>query len=74
MSEQDNSKGLVAVTGAAGHIGSNLVRGLLAQGRRVRALVREHTAGIDGLPVEVVKGPAADELNKNGGVGVYLRF
>jgi hypothetical protein len=26
------------------------------------------------LPVEIVKGAAADELNKSGGVGVYLRF
>ena len=60
MSEQDNSNGLVAVTGAAGHIGANLVRSLLAQGRRVRALVREHTAGIDGLPVEVVRCDVTD--------------
>ncbi|MGO9666162.1 MAG: NAD-dependent epimerase/dehydratase family protein [Polyangia bacterium] len=60
MSEQENSKGLVAVTGAAGHIGGNLVRGLLAQGRRVRALVREHTAGIDGLEVEVVRCDVTD--------------
>ena len=60
MNEQDNSRGLVAVTGAAGHIGANLVRGLLAQGRRVRALVREHTAGIDGLPVEVVRCDVTD--------------
>ena len=26
------------------------------------------------LPVEVVKGPAAEELTRNGGIGVYLRF
>ena len=26
------------------------------------------------VPVEVVKGPAADEINKNGGIGVFLRF
>jgi dihydroflavonol-4-reductase len=60
VSEQDNSKGLVVVTGAAGHIGANLVRSLLAQGRRVRALVREHTAGIDGLPVEVLRCDVTD--------------
>ena len=60
VSEQDKSKGLVAVTGAAGHVGANLVRSLLAQGRRVRALVREHTAGIDGLPVEVVRCDVTD--------------
>jgi len=43
-----------------GHVGGNLVRSLLAQGRRVRALVREHTAGIDGLPVEVVRCDVTD--------------
>ncbi|HEY5281546.1 MAG TPA: NAD-dependent epimerase/dehydratase family protein [Polyangia bacterium] len=42
------------VTGASGHIGANLVRALLGQGRRVRALVHRQTKGIDGLPVEVL--------------------
>jgi dihydroflavonol-4-reductase len=60
VNQQDKSKGLVAVTGASGHIGANLVRSLLAQGRRVRALVREHTAGIYGLPVEVVRCDVTD--------------
>jgi dihydroflavonol-4-reductase len=55
-----NRQGLVAVTGAAGHIGANLVRSLLAQGRAVRAVVRESTAGIDGLPVEVVRCDVTD--------------
>jgi dihydroflavonol-4-reductase len=55
VNPRDNRPGLVAVTGAAGHIGANLVRSLLAQGRHVRALVREHAAGIDGLPVEVIR-------------------
>jgi dihydroflavonol-4-reductase len=56
----DARKGLVTVTGASGHIGANLVRGLLAQGRPVRALVHEHTAGIDGLPVEPVRCDITD--------------
>jgi dihydroflavonol-4-reductase len=51
--EKTNRDGLVAVTGASGHVGANLVRALLAAGRTVRALVREHTAGVDGLPVEI---------------------
>jgi dihydroflavonol-4-reductase len=55
-----NHKDLVAVTGAAGHIGANLVRALLAQGRAVRALVWKNTAGIDGLPVEVVQCDVTD--------------
>ena len=60
MSEEDPGQGLVAVSGAAGHIGANLVRALLARGRRVRALVREHTAGLDGLPVEIVQCDVTD--------------
>jgi dihydroflavonol-4-reductase len=60
VSSDANRKGVVAVTGAAGHIGANLVRGLLAQGRPVRALVHERTAGVDGLPVETVRCDITD--------------
>jgi dihydroflavonol-4-reductase len=42
------------VTGAAGHIGGNLVRELVAQGRSVRALVYRDRRAIEGLDVEVV--------------------
>ncbi len=44
------------VTGASGHLGGNLVRALLAQGRTVRAMVYEDTRAIDGLEIERVKG------------------
>jgi dihydroflavonol-4-reductase len=46
------------VTGATGFIGGNLVRQLLAQGYRVRALVRPDSQqrNINGLDVEVVCG------------------
>lgn len=47
---------IVAVTGASGHLGANLVRALLEQGRRVRVLEHMHTNGYQGLNVEVVKG------------------
>lgn len=57
---EDGKRGLVVVTGAAGHVGANLVRALLAAGRPVRALVREHTAGVDGLPVEMVRCDVTD--------------
>jgi dihydroflavonol-4-reductase len=50
----------VAVTGAAGHVGANLVRALLAKGRRTRVLVREDQRAIKGLGVEVVKGNVCD--------------
>ncbi len=44
------------VTGASGHIGGNLIRALLAEGRKVRVLVRDDTRAIDGLDVEQVRG------------------
>jgi len=48
------------VTGASGHIGGNLVRALLADGREVRALVRSDTRAIEGLDVERVEGDVLD--------------
>jgi dihydroflavonol-4-reductase len=48
------------VTGASGHIGGNLVRALLAEGREVRVLVRRDTRAIDGLDVERVSGDVLD--------------
>jgi len=50
----------VAVTGAAGHAGANLVRALLAQGRPVRALVHIDRKPLEGLGVEVIKGDIRD--------------
>lgn len=50
----------VAVTGAAGHVGGNLVRELLARGHRVRAIVRSDTRAVDGLDVERVTADVLD--------------
>jgi dihydroflavonol-4-reductase len=61
---------MVAVTGASGHVGANLVRGLLAAGGRVRALVRRNSDGIDGLPVEIVR---ADVLDRESLVRAFAR-
>lgn len=53
---------LTTVTGATGHVGGNLVRALLAEGRKLRCLVRpeDDTRAIDGLDVEIVPGDIRD--------------
>ena len=55
-------QGKVLVTGAAGHLGANLVRRLLADGRDVRVLLRRssNNAAMDGLDVERVWGDLRD--------------
>jgi dihydroflavonol-4-reductase len=46
----------VAVTGASGHLGANLVRALLEEGHDVTALVRRDFRAIEGLPIRRVQG------------------
>ena len=49
------------VTGANGHVGSNLVRELLARGEKVRVVVRElETESLRGLDVEVAEADVRD--------------
>ena len=66
----ESGQRLVAVTGASGHLGANLVRALLADGRRVRALVHMTSKGIEGLPVEVVR---ADVLDAGSLTGAFAK-
>jgi dihydroflavonol-4-reductase len=56
---------LVAVTGATGHVGGNVVRALLAEGRKVRALTLpgDTMPTLDGLDVERVAGSLADRAS-----------
>ncbi len=51
---------VVAVTGASGHLGANLVRALLALGRPVRALVHRDRRALDGLDLDVVEADIRD--------------
>lgn len=51
---------LTAVTGASGHVGGNLVRALLAEGRKVRCLVRKDRRAIEGLAVQTIEGDISD--------------
>jgi dihydroflavonol-4-reductase len=50
----------VAVTGASGHIGANLVRELTGRGYEVVALVHKSSRALDGVDVERVYGDLAD--------------
>ena len=62
-STPDNSSTApVFVTGAAGHVGANLVRRLLDEGTRVRVLLRheENNEALEGLEVERVFGDLRD--------------
>ncbi len=46
----------VAVTGASGHVGTNLCRMLTDRGYKVRALIHNSTKGLDDPDLEFVKG------------------
>ena len=76
-SHADQSMPPVFVTGAAGHVGANLVRRLLHDGVRVRVLLRHEDSneGLEGLDVERSFGDIRD-LNStkralSGCQGVY---
>jgi len=48
------------VTGANGHVGANLIRTLLDQGRAVRALVHTNRKAIESLNIDMVRGDICD--------------
>jgi dihydroflavonol-4-reductase len=54
------SLSMIAVTGASGLLGGNLVRELLAQGCRVRALVHHDDRAISGLDIDTVHADLSD--------------
>jgi dihydroflavonol-4-reductase len=59
---RDKADPIILVTGATGHIGNVLVRELLKQGEKVRALIwrGEDTTPLKGLDVEQVVGDVLD--------------
>ena len=54
---------IVAVTGASGHVGANIVRELLSQGFAVRALVHTSQKALEGLDVELSEGDILDQVS-----------
>jgi uncharacterized protein YbjT (DUF2867 family) len=76
MNDED---GLLLVTGATGRQGGAVARHLLAQGRKLRALVRDPNSGaakmLAGQGLEVARGdlenPASLESATRGVQGVY---
>ena len=50
----------ILITGASGHVGSNLVRSLISQGMEVRVLVHRNTQVFEALKVETVRGDICD--------------
>lgn len=51
---------MIAITGASGLVGGNLVRSLLAQGSPVRALIHHDRRALEGLDVETVSADLTD--------------
>ena len=53
---------MVLVTGAAGHLGTALVRELMGRGEKIRVFVLpdEDLSSLNGMPLEVVKGNILD--------------
>jgi dihydroflavonol-4-reductase len=51
----------IAITGASGHIGSNLCRSLTEEGHEVRVLINHTSKSLDGIPVEKISGNILDK-------------
>ncbi len=65
----------VAVTGATGHIGANLVRALIERGDQVRALIHEDERALEGVDAERLRVDVRDlPALRRGFDGVDLVF
>ncbi|RMG98140.1 MAG: NAD-dependent epimerase/dehydratase family protein [Deltaproteobacteria bacterium] len=53
-------RGCIVVTGASGHVGANLVRRLVAEGVRVRAVVRSNPGPVADTGAEIVRADVGD--------------
>ena len=53
----------IAVTGASGHVGTNLCRMLLERGYEVKALIHSSNKGLENLNLEFVNGDITSEAD-----------
>ncbi len=51
----------IAVTGASGHVGTNLCEMLIQQGHQLKALVYQDLKGLENLPIEFIRGDVTRE-------------
>ena len=51
----------IAITGASGHVGTNLCRMLIQEGHQLKALVYQDLTGIEHLPMEFIRGDVTRE-------------
>jgi dihydroflavonol-4-reductase len=51
---------MIAVTGASGHIGGNLIRTLIDHGEKVRVLLHQDQRALQDLDVEIIEGDVLD--------------
>ena len=51
----------IALTGASGHIGTNLCRALLSEGHEVRVLINRTSKSLEEIPVERIPGNILDK-------------
>lgn len=51
----------IAVTGATGHVGANLIRLLADKGFKVKVLVRSSSEALKGVPVDILDGDLFDK-------------
>ena len=51
----------IAMTGASGHIGTNLCRALLSEGHEVRVLINRTSKSLEEIPVERIPGNILDK-------------
>src|SRR5690606_15761262 len=67
---------ITLVTGATGHLGANLVRALLAQGHKVRAMVRKNSnpSALAGLDEAIVEGDLGDPASLERAVSGVTRM